>query len=159
MPFCLFCHEVAHLLFLFQISSHSNFSSIRANCCVYQGWPFFIHSFVCFLLFCFFFMCLLSFCQITFETAMLFYGDIIFLLLTPTCLLSKCFLLKKCWLLVGCIGVLWPFDTFCVISGAVSYCPSTHFSSFQVQSVNLATLFLGKPPKQFTSTQCPFFHQ
>ena len=34
------------------------------------------------------------------------------------------------------VGVLWPFDTFQVISGAVS----------------LSTLFLGKPPRQFTST-------
>ena len=32
------------------------------------------------------------------------------------------------------------------------YSPSTHFRSFQAWSVNLATLFLGKPPRQFTST-------
>ena len=32
------------------------------------------------------------------------------------------------------------------------YGPSTHFRSFQAWSVNLATLFLGKPPRQFTST-------
>ena len=32
------------------------------------------------------------------------------------------------------------------------YGPSTHFRSFRAWSVNLATLFLGKPPKQFTST-------
>ena len=32
------------------------------------------------------------------------------------------------------------------------YGPSTHFRSFQARSVNLATLFLGKPPRQFTST-------
>ena len=32
------------------------------------------------------------------------------------------------------------------------YGPSTHLRSFWAQSVNLATLFLGKPPRQFTST-------
>ena len=32
------------------------------------------------------------------------------------------------------------------------YGPSTHFRSFWARSVNLATLFLGKPPRQFTST-------
>ena len=32
------------------------------------------------------------------------------------------------------------------------YSPSTHFRSFWARSVNLATLFLGKPPRQFTST-------
>ena len=32
------------------------------------------------------------------------------------------------------------------------YGPSTHFRSFRVRSVNLATLFLGNPPRQFTST-------
>ena len=32
------------------------------------------------------------------------------------------------------------------------YGPSTHFRSFRAQSVNLTTLFLGKPPRQFTST-------
>ena len=35
----------------------------------------------------------------------------------------------------------------------VFYGPSTHFRSFQAQSVNLATLFLGKPPGQFTCNQ------
>ena len=34
----------------------------------------------------------------------------------------------------------------------VFYGPSTHFRSFRARSVNLATLFLGKPPRQFTST-------
>ena len=32
------------------------------------------------------------------------------------------------------------------------YGPSTHFRSFRARSVNLATLFLGKPPRQFAST-------
>ena len=32
------------------------------------------------------------------------------------------------------------------------YGPSTHFRSFRARSVNLATLFLDKPPRQFTST-------
>ena len=32
------------------------------------------------------------------------------------------------------------------------YGSSTHFRSFRVRSVNLATLILGKPPRQFTST-------
>ena len=34
----------------------------------------------------------------------------------------------------------------------VFYGPSTHFMSFQARPVNLATLFLRKPPRQFTST-------
>ena len=34
----------------------------------------------------------------------------------------------------------------------VFYGPLTHFMSFRARSVNLATLFLGKPPRQFTST-------
>ena len=33
----------------------------------------------------------------------------------------------------------------------VFYGSSTHFRSFRARSVNLATLFLGKPPRQFTS--------
>ena len=32
------------------------------------------------------------------------------------------------------------------------YSPLTHFWSFRARSVNLATLFLGKPPRQFIST-------
>ena len=34
----------------------------------------------------------------------------------------------------------------------VFYGPSTHFRSFRARSVNLATLFLGKSPRQFVST-------
>ena len=34
----------------------------------------------------------------------------------------------------------------------VFYGPSTLFRSFRTRSVNLSTLFLGKPPRQFTST-------
>ena len=34
----------------------------------------------------------------------------------------------------------------------IFYGPSTCFRSFRARSVNLATLFLGKPPRQFTST-------
>ena len=51
--------------------------------------------------------------------------------------------------------------TFQVVKDVVLvfYGPSTHLRSFRVQSVNLATLFLGKPSKQFTSTLCPFFRQ
>ena len=37
--------------------------------------------------------------------------------------------------------------------------PSTHFRSFVARSSNLSTLFLGKPPRQFTSIQCTFFCQ
>ena len=33
----------------------------------------------------------------------------------------------------------------------VFYGPLTHFRSFRARSVNLATLFLGKPPGQFTN--------
>ena len=46
-----------------------------------------------------------------------------------------------------------------VIVVLVFYGPSTHFRSFRARSVNLATLFLDKPPRQFTSTLCPFFRQ
>ena len=49
--------------------------------------------------------------------------------------------------------VVWPCFRF------LFYGPSTHFRSFWARSVNLATLFLGKPPRQFTSTQCIFFRQ
>ena len=41
---------------------------------------------------------------------------------------------------------------YVVIVELVFYGPSTHFRSFQAWSVNLATLFLGKSPRQFTST-------
>ena len=34
----------------------------------------------------------------------------------------------------------------------VFYGPSTHFRSFRARSINLSTLFLGKPPRPFTST-------
>ena len=40
-------------------------------------------------------------------------------------------------LVVGFIGIFRPFDTF---------------RSFRARSVNLATLFLGKHPRQFTNT-------
>ena len=39
------------------------------------------------------------------------------------------------------------------------YGPSTHFRSFRACSVDLATLFLCKPPRQLTSTKGPFFCQ
>ena len=39
-----------------------------------------------------------------------------------------------------------------VVVGLVFYGPSSHLRSFRARSVNLATLFLGKPPRQFTST-------
>ena len=38
----------------------------------------------------------------------------------------------------------------CVV--LVFYGPSTIFRSFRARSVNLSTLYLGKPPRQFTST-------
>ena len=34
----------------------------------------------------------------------------------------------------------------------ISVLQPLHFRSFRARSVNLATLFLGKPPRQFTST-------
>ena len=40
-----------------------------------------------------------------------------------------------------CFGLVW----------FLFYGPSTYFSSFRARSVNLATLFLGKPLRQFTS--------
>ena len=46
---------------------------------------------------------------------------------------------------------------FCGLVWFLFYGPSTHFRSFRAQSVNLATLFLGKPLRQFTSTLCTFF--
>ena len=39
-----------------------------------------------------------------------------------------------------------------VVVVLVFYGPSTHFRLFRAQSVSLSTLFLGKPPRQFTST-------
>ena len=39
----------------------------------------------------------------------------------------------------------------CWLVVLVFYGPSTHFRSFRARSVNLATLFLGKPPGQFTN--------
>ena len=53
-------------------------------------------------------------------------------------LLFFCFLV--CFLVVVVVVVLFLF-----------YGPSTHLRSFRARSVNLATLFLGKPPRQFTS--------
>ena len=50
-----------------------------------------------------------------------------------------CFFMKQ----AKTIHTLVLFD-FCF------YGPSTHFRSFRVQSVILTTLFLGKPPRQFT---------
>ena len=49
----------------------------------------------------------------------------------------------------------WGYDVFSknvVVVELVFYSPSTHFRPFRAWSVNLATLFLGKPPRQFTST-------
>ena len=50
---------------------------------------------------------------------------------------------------VQMIGLVW----------FLFYGPSTHFRSFGARSVSLTTLFLGKPPWQFTSTECTFFCQ
>ena len=41
---------------------------------------------------------------------------------------------------------------FVVVVVLVLYGPSTLFRSFRARSVNLSTLFLGKPSRQFTST-------
>ena len=46
-----------------------------------------------------------------------------------------------------------------VVVVLVFYGPSTLLRSFWAWSVNLSTLFLGKPPRQFTSTSCTFFCQ
>ena len=40
----------------------------------------------------------------------------------------------------------------CCACCVVFYGPSTLFRSFRARSVNLATLYLGKPPRQLTST-------
>ena len=39
-----------------------------------------------------------------------------------------------------------------VVVELMFYGPSIHSRSLRARSVNLATLFLGKPPRQFTST-------
>ena len=41
----------------------------------------------------------------------------------------------------------------------VFYSLLTQFRWFRAWSFNLATLFIGKPARQFTSTLCPFCHQ
>ena len=55
-----------------------------------------------------------------------------------------------------------------VVVVLVFYGPSTLFRSFWVQSVNLSTMYLGKPPRQFlvlsahsitSNRQLPFFNQ
>ena len=42
--------------------------------------------------------------------------------------------------------------TFSTSFGLISVLPSRHFRSFRARSVTLTTLFLGKPPRQFTTT-------
>ena len=49
-----------------------------------------------------------------------------------------------------------PSQWFFVLVWFLFYGPSTHFRSFRARSVNLATLFLGKPPRQFTNTAHSF---
>ena len=44
------------------------------------------------------------------------------------------------------------YKTFWWLVVLVFYGCSTHFRSFRAQSVNIATLFLDKPPRQFIST-------
>ena len=50
---------------------------------------------------------------------------------------------KSMYVLVGRQACRFWFDFY--------YNPSTHFRSFRAQSVTLTTLFLDKPPRQFTS--------
>ena len=45
-----------------------------------------------------------------------------------------------------------PTPILLVLVWFLFYGPSTHFRSFRARSVTLTTLFLGKPPRQFTST-------
>ena len=52
---------------------------------------------------------------------------------------------------------VWPYRvqdlTLGLVFGSISVLrPSTHFKSFQARSVTLTTFFLGKPPRQLTST-------
>ena len=56
--------------------------------------------------------------------------------------------MKRCY--------LWIYESCCCVCVLR---PSTLFRSFRAWSVSLSTLLLGKPPKQFTSTQCTFFRQ
>ena len=47
----------------------------------------------------------------------------------------------------------WKSECFCLfVCVILFYGSSTHVRSFRVRSVTLTTLFLGKPPRQFTST-------
>ena len=55
------------------------------------------------------------------------------------------------WVYNVCQGPIYGKERFGLV-WFLFYGPSTHFRSFRVRSVNLATLFLGKPPRQFTST-------
>ena len=69
---------------------------------------------------------------------------------------------------IHCFSVFWRLiillNTICVMKefGMVAVFvlvfngPSTHVRSFRVWSVNLSTLFLGKPPGHFASTKCTF---
>ena len=49
-------------------------------------------------------------------------------------------------------GSLYVCMYVCMYVVLVFYGPSTLFRSFWARSVNLSTLFLGKPPRQLTST-------
>ena len=65
-----------------------------------------------------------------------------------------CFILCRldflCSFSIWCLGK--EVVVVVVVVVVVFYGPSTHFRSFRARSVNLATLFLGKPPRHFTST-------
>ena len=56
---------------------------------------------------------------------------------------------------IGLVPFIFKMLAFVVVM-LVFYDPSTHFMSFRARSVNL---FLGTPPRRFTSTQCRFFRQ
>ena len=51
----------------------------------------------------------------------------------------------------SCTYIVKSRNGFC-LGWFLFYGPSTHFRSFRARSVNLATLFLGKPPRLFSST-------
>ena len=63
-------------------------------------------------------------------------------------ILSKCYSTSKYKILLILLSLLVWF---------LFYGLSTHFRSFRARAVNLATVFLGKPPRQFTSTYARSF--
>ena len=75
------------------------------------------------------------------------------LLLRPTvkALIRQHVLRQLIWVYNVCQGPIYGKERFGLV-WFLFYGPSTYFRSFRARSVTLTTLFLGKPPRQFTST-------